>query len=109
LLLRDEIVAQPLLRAYNLRMAKRVKLPNDIESLKRLVIEQRAALDAVRVTRLSRELEIEKLKIELAQLKRLRFGRSSEKLDERIAQLEHDELLPWNVAPRLQAAQSLAA
>jgi transposase len=69
-------------------MAKRVELPNDIESLRRLVIEQRATLDAVRVTLLSRELEIEKLKIELAQLKRLRFGRSSEKLDERIAQLE---------------------
>src|SRR5690606_40295406 len=61
--------------------AKTVELPNDIESLKRLVIEQRALL-------LSREVEIEKLKIELAHLKRLRFGRSSEKLDERIAQLE---------------------
>jgi transposase len=69
-------------------MAKRVELPNDIESLKRLVIEQRAALEVARVTLLSRQLEIEKLKIELAQLKRLRFGRSSEKLDERIAQLE---------------------
>jgi transposase len=62
-------------------MAKRIELPNDIESLKRLVIEQRVLL-------LSRDVEIEKLKIELAQLKRLRFGRSSEKLDERIAQLE---------------------
>ena len=60
---------------------KRIELPNDIESLKRLVIEQRVLL-------LSRDVEIEKLKIELAQLKRLRFGRSSEKLDERIAQLE---------------------
>jgi len=69
-------------------MSKRIKLPNDIESLKRLVIEQRAALEVARVTLLSRQLEIEKLKIELAQLKRLRFGRSSEKLDERIAQLE---------------------
>lgn len=69
-------------------MPRRIELPNDLESLKRLVIEQRAALDAVRVTLLSRELEIEKLKIELAQLKRLRYGRSSEKLDERIAQLE---------------------
>ena len=49
--------------------------------MKRLVIEQRVLL-------LSRDVEIEKLKIELAQLKRLRFGRSSEKLDERIAQLE---------------------
>ncbi len=63
------------------KAAKTSELPNDIESLKRLVIEQRALL-------LSREVEIEKLKIELAQLKRLRFGRSSEKLDERIAQLE---------------------
>jgi hypothetical protein len=36
-------------------------LPDDIESLQRLVIEQRAAL-------LSRDVEIEKLKIELARL-----------------------------------------
>jgi transposase len=44
-------------------------LPTDIESLQRLVIEQRAAL-------LSRDVEIEKLKIELARLKRMQFGRS---------------------------------
>jgi len=56
-------------------------LPNDIESLQRLVIEQRAAL-------LSRDVEIEKLKIELARLKRMQFGRSSEQLDQTIAQLE---------------------
>ena len=56
-------------------------LPTDIESLQRLVIEQRAAL-------LSRDVEIEKLKIELARLKRMQFGRSSEKLDQTIAQLE---------------------
>jgi transposase len=56
-------------------------LPTDIESLQRLVIEQRAAL-------LSRDVEIEKLKIELARLRRMQFGRSSEKLDQTIAQLE---------------------
>jgi transposase len=56
-------------------------LPDDIESLQRLVIEQRAAL-------LSRDMEIEKLKIELARLKRMQFGRSSEQLDQTIAQLE---------------------
>jgi transposase len=56
-------------------------LPDDIESLQRLVIEQRAAL-------LSRDVEIEKLKIELARLKRMQFGRSSEQLDQTIAQLE---------------------
>ena len=62
-------------------MTKTGTLPDDIESLKRLVIAQRALL-------LSREVEIEKLRIELARLKRLRFGRSSERLDARIAQLE---------------------
>lgn len=63
-------------------------MPNDVESLKELVIAQRAALEAAHVTLLSREVEIEKLKIELARLKRLRFGRSSEQLDQQIAQLE---------------------
>jgi transposase len=56
-------------------------LPTDIESLQRLVIAQQAAL-------LSRDVEIEKLKIELARLKRMQFGRSCEQLDQTIAQLE---------------------
>lgn len=76
-------------------------LPNDVESLKELVIAQRALL-------LSRDVEIEKLKIELARLKRLRFGRSSEKLDAQIAQLELtlEELEASEaqlLAPRLEA------
>jgi hypothetical protein len=54
-------------------------LPTDIESLQRLVIEQRAAM-------LSRDVEVEKLKIELSRLKRMQFGRSSEELDRTIAQ-----------------------
>lgn len=56
-------------------------LPDDIESLKQLVIEQRALLA-------SRDVLIEKLKIELLRLKRVQFGRSSEQLDAKIAQLE---------------------
>lgn len=56
-------------------------LPNDIETLRRLVIEQRAALAA-------RDLEIETLRMQLARLRRMQFGRSSEKLDRAIAQLE---------------------
>ena len=63
-------------------------LPEDIESLQRLVVEQRAALEAARSTLLSRDVEIEKLKIELARLKRMQFGRSSEQLDQTIVQLE---------------------
>jgi transposase len=56
-------------------------LPNDVESLKQIVLHQRALL-------LSREVLLEKLKIELLRLKRMRFGRSSEQLDAKIAQLE---------------------
>jgi transposase len=63
-------------------------LPHDVESLTKLVIEQQAALDAAQVTLLSSQLEVEKLKIELLRLKRMQFGRSSEQLEQQIAQLE---------------------
>src|SRR5580658_7146854 len=56
-------------------------LPDDIEILKRIVIEQRERL-------LSNSLQIEQLKLQLAKLRRLQFGRSSEQLDAQIAQLE---------------------
>ena len=63
-------------------------LPDDINALKQLVIEQRALLAAKDEQLLSRDVLIEKLKIELLRLKRMRFGRSSEQLDAKIAQLE---------------------
>jgi transposase len=70
-------------------------LPNDVQALQQLVVEQRALLQlrdgeirTARVELQSRDLLIQKLKIELARLKRLRFGRSSERLDTEIAQLE---------------------
>jgi transposase len=56
-------------------------LPDDVEILKQIVLEQRARL-------LSNKLQIEQLKHELSKLKRMQFGRSSEQLDEKIAQLE---------------------
>ena len=56
-------------------------LPDDVEILKQIVLEQRARL-------LSNKLQIEQLKLELSKLKRMQFGRSSEQLDEKIAQLE---------------------
>jgi len=69
--------------------------PDDIESLRRLVAAQRSELDAERAARmaaegalLSRDLLIEKLKVQIARLKRMHFGRSSEKLASEIAQLE---------------------
>jgi transposase len=70
-------------------------LPDDMEALRRLVAAQRSELDAERAARmaaegalLSRDLLIEKLKVQIARLKRMHFGRSSEKLASEIAQLE---------------------
>jgi transposase len=56
-------------------------LPDDVEILKQIVLEQRARL-------LSNKLQIEQLKLELSKLRRMQFGRSSEQLDAKIAQLE---------------------
>ncbi len=57
------------------------QLPNDVETLKRLVIEQASAL-------YSERLLVEKLKLQIARLRRMQFGSSSERHGERIAQLE---------------------
>ncbi len=62
-------------------------LPDDIETLRRLVAAQ-AELEAARAGLLATALEIEKLKVQIARLRKQRFGRSSEKLDREIAQLE---------------------
>lgn len=56
-------------------------LPNDVDHLKRLVLEHRSRVQA-------QQLEIERLKIQLARLRRWKFGRSSEQLDLQIAQIE---------------------
>jgi len=63
-------------------------LPSDADSLKRLILENDALLERMREALRSRELEIEHLKLLLAKLRRMKFGRSSEALDERIQQLE---------------------
>jgi hypothetical protein len=56
-------------------------LPDDIAMLKRLVIESQLRLA-------ERDHEIEHLKLLIAKLRRLQFGRSSEKFDAKIGQLE---------------------
>lgn len=62
-------------------MSRPAPLPSDVESLQRLVREQQAQL-------LSRDLLIEQLKLQLARLKKMKFGHSSEQLDAQIEQLE---------------------
>jgi transposase len=56
-------------------------LPDDVESLRAIIAEQAVRLQA-------RDSLIEKLRAQLAVLKRARFGRSSEKIERTIAQLE---------------------
>ena len=63
-------------------------LPDDIETLKQLVVAGREALEAANQRLRCRDLEIERMKLLLAKLRRLQFGRSSEQLDRQIAQLE---------------------
>jgi transposase len=70
-------------------------LPRDISLLQQMIVEREASLAerdrliAVRDAELyAKTLQIEHLKAQLAVLRRARFGRSSEKLDREIEQLE---------------------
>jgi transposase len=69
-------------------MSKAFDLPNDVEALKRLVLEQTAALESAKATVISQTLELEKLRFEIACLKRMKYGRSSEQLDAQIGQMQ---------------------
>jgi transposase len=83
---------------YNTGVPRSAELPSDVESLQRLVQAQRARL-------LSCELIIEQLKLQLARLRRMQFGRSSERLDREIEQLE----LTLEELEASEAAQPVAA
>jgi transposase len=77
-------------------------LPTDIAALHAIIAQQAADLAAERQARASQDtelaaakagllvkaLEVEKLKAQLARLRRMQFGRSSEKIAREIAQLE---------------------
>jgi len=78
------------------------QLPNDIEEMKQLFLAQAAHLEkltadlaaasaelaAARAGLMSNAVEIEKLKFQLAKLRRLKYGNSSERIEREIAQLE---------------------
>lgn len=63
-------------------------LPDDIDALKALLLERDAQVADLRQQLSSRALEIEYLKLTIAKLRRMQFGRKSEKLDRQIEQLE---------------------
>jgi transposase len=78
-------------------------LPDDVDALKRMILAM--ARDA-----LAAKAEIEKLRFELARLKRAQYGRSSEKIDRAVEQLELAlETLEADQAERLAAVPELAA
>jgi transposase len=61
------------------------ELPRDVDALRALILAERAARDTALA---AKQIEIEHLKMVLAKLRRQRYGRSSEKLDAEIDQLE---------------------
>src|SRR5260370_39400903 len=69
--------------------------PDDVDTLRRMLVAGREArgareaeLAAGKAGLVTKALEIEKLKIQIARLRRQQFGRSSEKIDRIIEQLE---------------------
>src|ERR1700759_466802 len=63
-------------------------LPADTDDLRSLRLACQAELKAAELSVKLRTLEIEKLKFQIAKLRRMQFGRSSEKVTRRIEQLE---------------------
>ena len=69
-------------------MPTHATLPDDIDALKAMIRERDDMVDALREELSGRKVEIEQLKLFIAKLKRMQFGRKSEKLDRQIKQLE---------------------
>src|SRR4051794_41948177 len=71
------------------------QLPDDIKEMKKLFLAQAANLEklsaeltAAKAGLMAYAVEIEKLKFQLARLKRAKYGSSSERIEREIAQLE---------------------
>ena len=76
-------------------MPKAADLPNDVEALKGIIIqrevvlsERTARLEVAEALLISQKLELEKLRFEIACLKRSKYGRSSEQLDRELLQMQ---------------------
>ena len=69
-------------------MLTAAELPNDINALKALLLARDEQIVGLQAQLNTREAEIEHLKLWIAKLRRMQFGRKSEKLDHQIEQLE---------------------
>jgi hypothetical protein len=63
-------------------------LPDDVEALRRLIAAERQGLAASRAILVAKALEIEKLKFQIARLRRQQYGRSSKKMARALKQFE---------------------
>jgi transposase len=63
-------------------------LPNDVEALKGIILERSTKLEAAEALLIFQKLELEKLRFEIACLKRMKYGRSSEALDRELLQMQ---------------------
>ena len=63
-------------------------LPNDIAAFKALLLAQDEVVEGLREQLNTRAVEIEHLRLQIAKLRRIQFGRKSEKMDHQIEQLE---------------------
>ena len=90
-------------------MPRAAALPTDVETLQELLRAAQGAMAAMSAQLRSRDVMIEHLKLQLARLKRMKFGRSSEQLDAQIAQLEFSlEELEANAAAAPAPSQTPA-
>ena len=68
-------------RTYNACVLDANALPNDVEVLKRLLLEREATLASRELTIREKDRHIEHLKLQLARLRRWKFGQASEALE----------------------------
>src|SRR6204780_1161974 len=69
-------------------MPQAADLPNDVEALKGIILERSTQLEVAEALLISQKLELEKLRFEIAYLKRMKYGRSSEQLDGELVQMQ---------------------
>lgn len=69
-------------------MTRANPLPDDVETLKAMLLSLQETVNSQQAALASRAAEIEHLKLLVAKLRRMQFGRKSEKLDRQIEQLE---------------------
>ena len=65
-------------------MLSHATLPDDIDALKAMIVERDEMMLDLREQLTNHAVEIEQLKLLIAKLKRMQFGRKSEKLDREI-------------------------